>query len=322
MTPSLLAATWSDGVFAFTGETRRQELAGRGVRALASDQNRGALAIVDGHSLCRRTGAGVWSTIATSQLDLACLVSVGGVIYLGTDDARVLRVGKNGELDPLGGFEAVPGRDTWYAGSALINGQLVGPPLGVRSMTATSDGAVLLANVHVGDIPRCTSCSSAGRGSRDRSRLGEMPLHLHGRELAHDVEGRGGGGGAVTGGAQRLRTSQSTDALLAPRPLRSRARDGLIRVLQHARPVRGGRQCERAVRGHLAGTVADLATGERPVRERGGFRRTPRPGNGERQLCVCDGRPSPGGLPAPPAFPAGSAPRHARSRSTARPPRG
>jgi hypothetical protein len=154
MTPSLLAATWSDGVFAFTGETRRQELAGRGVRALASDQNRGALAIVDGHSLCRRTGAGVWSTIATSQLDLACLGSVGRVIYLGTDDARVLRVGKNGELDPLGGFEAVPGRDTWYAGSALINGQLVGPPLGVRSMTATSDGAVLLANVHVGGIPR------------------------------------------------------------------------------------------------------------------------------------------------------------------------
>jgi hypothetical protein len=154
--PSILAATWSDGVFVFTGETRRQELAGKVVRALAPDQNGGALAIVDGHSLCRRTGEGVWSTIATSQLDLACLVEVGHVIYLGTDDARVLRVGENGEIDPLGGFEAVPGRDTWYAGSALINGQLVGPPLGVRSMTATSDGAVLLANVHVGGIPRST----------------------------------------------------------------------------------------------------------------------------------------------------------------------
>ena len=86
----------------------------------------------------------------------ACLVAVADVIYLGTDDARVLRVHKNGEVDPLVGFEAVPGRDTWYAGSAVINGQRVGPPLGVRSMTATSDGAALLANVHVGGVPRST----------------------------------------------------------------------------------------------------------------------------------------------------------------------
>src|SRR4030095_14621832 len=120
--PSILAATWSDGLFVLAGETRRQELAGHSVRALAPDQDGGALAIVDGHSLCRRTCEGAWSTIATSQLDLACLAVVGDVIYLGTDDARVLRVSQNGKLDPLSGFDAVPGRDTWYAGSALING--------------------------------------------------------------------------------------------------------------------------------------------------------------------------------------------------------
>jgi len=154
--PSILAATWSDGLFVFAGETRRQELAGHSVRALAPDQNGGALAIVDGHSVCRRTREGAWSTIATSQLDLACLAVVGDVIYLGTDDARVVRVSPNGKMDPLSGFETVPGRETWYAGSALIDGQVVGPPLGVRSMTATSDGAVLLANVHVGGIPRST----------------------------------------------------------------------------------------------------------------------------------------------------------------------
>ena len=154
--PKILAATWSDGLFVFDGETRRHELAGQAVTALATDRNGGALAIVDGHSLCRRTGEGAWSTIATSHLGLACLVVVGDAIYLGTDDARVFRVSKNGEINPLGGFEAVPGRDTWYAGSAVINGQRVGPPLGVRSMTATSDGAVLLANVHVGGIPRST----------------------------------------------------------------------------------------------------------------------------------------------------------------------
>jgi hypothetical protein len=81
---------------------------------------------------------------------------VGAVIYVGTDDARLLRVSANGKVDQLGGFDAVAGRDKWYAGSALINGQLVGPPLGIRSITATSDGTVLLANVHVGGIPRST----------------------------------------------------------------------------------------------------------------------------------------------------------------------
>ena len=78
------------------------------------------------------------------------------MIYVGTDDAHVLRVSADGQIETVRGFEVVPGRGTWYAGSALINGQLVGPPLGVRSMSATSDGATLLANVHVGGIPRST----------------------------------------------------------------------------------------------------------------------------------------------------------------------
>ena len=99
---------------------------------------------------------GVWSTIATTEMDLACCVAVGDVIYVGTDDARVLRVGADGGLEQLRGFDAVAGRETWYAGSAVINGQRVGPPLGIRSITATPDGAVLLANVHVGGIPRST----------------------------------------------------------------------------------------------------------------------------------------------------------------------
>jgi len=154
--PSILAATWSDGLFVFTGEARRQELARRSVRSLGPDRDGGALAIVDGHSLCRRTCEGEWSTIAASQLDLACLVVVGDVIYLGTDDAQVLRVSQDGKIDQLSGFETVPGRDKWYAGTALIDGKIVGPPLGVRSITATSDGAALLANVHVGGIPRTT----------------------------------------------------------------------------------------------------------------------------------------------------------------------
>lgn len=152
----MLVATWTDGLFALAGESRHQELAGQPVSGLAPDGHGGALAIVNGHSLCRRRFDGEWATIATSEFQLACSVGVGDVTYVGTDDARVLRVSANGKIGQLSGFDSVAGRDTWYAGSALIDGRLVGPPLGIRSMTATSDGAVLLANVHVGGIPRST----------------------------------------------------------------------------------------------------------------------------------------------------------------------
>jgi hypothetical protein len=152
----VLVATWRDGLFVIAGDTLDEELRNQSVRALAPDGGGGALAIVNGHTLHRRAPGGVWSAIATTDLDLACCVAVGDVIYVGTDDARVLRVGTDGALEQLRGFDAVAGRETWYAGSAVINGQRVGPPLGIRSITASPDGAVLLANVHVGGIPRST----------------------------------------------------------------------------------------------------------------------------------------------------------------------
>jgi hypothetical protein len=147
-------ATWRDGLFVVAGGPPNQELAGHSVRALAPDGRGGALATVDGRSLCRRAPDGVWSTIATAEFNLACCVTVGDVIYVGTDDARLLRISAAGAIEQLRGFDEVAGRDKWYAGAAVINGKLVGPPLGIRSLTATSDGAVLLANVHVGGIPR------------------------------------------------------------------------------------------------------------------------------------------------------------------------
>jgi hypothetical protein len=153
-TPRVLVATWRDGLFVVSGETRDQELDTQSVRALAPDGQGGALAIVNGRSLRRRAPDGVWSTMATTDMDLACCVAVGDVIYVGTDDAHVLRLDARGRLEQLRGFDAITGRETWYAGSAVINGQRVGPPLGIRSITATPDGAVLLANVHVGGVPR------------------------------------------------------------------------------------------------------------------------------------------------------------------------
>jgi hypothetical protein len=153
---TVLLATWGDGLFVITGENRHQELAGQPVNALTADGHGGSLAIVSGHSLRRRTSDGEWRTLATSEFQLACCAPVADVIYVGTDDARVLRVSANGNVEQLRSFEAVEGRDTWYAGSAVINGQRVGPPLGIRSIAATADGRVLLANVHVGGIPRST----------------------------------------------------------------------------------------------------------------------------------------------------------------------
>jgi hypothetical protein len=154
--PRVLVATWSDGLFVVADRTIQHELAGHSVRALASDGRGGALAIIDGNSLHRRTPGGAWETIATTGMSLSCCVAVSDVIYVGTEDARVLRVRAGGEVEQLAGFDAVEGRETWYAGSALINGKVVGPPLGIRSITVTSDHSVLLANVHVGGIPRST----------------------------------------------------------------------------------------------------------------------------------------------------------------------
>jgi len=155
MNPTVLVATWADGLFLIAGDNRHHELAGQAVHAIAPDGHGGALAIVSGGSLRRRTAGGEWLALATSEFPLACCVAAGNAIYAGTDDAQVLRVSADGSVEQLRGLEAVAGRAAWYAGSAIIDGQLVGPPLGIRSITATADGR-LLANVHVGGIPRST----------------------------------------------------------------------------------------------------------------------------------------------------------------------
>ncbi len=153
--PTILVATWGDGLFAVTGDRRTQEIANQPVRGLAPDGRGGALAIVGGHSLRRRAPRGEWAILAMSEFDLSCCMTARDTIYVGTDDARMLRLSHGGGvLDPIDGFDSVAGRDTWFAGSAIVNGQRVGPPLGIRSVAANSNGSILFANVHVGGIPR------------------------------------------------------------------------------------------------------------------------------------------------------------------------
>lgn len=166
-TPSILVATWDNGLFSVTGKMVRQELANQSVRSLVADGQGRVLAIVGGHSLSRRSSDGEWTEITKSEFDLSCCVPIENVVFVGTNDALILRVDPDGAQQRLTGFDAVAGRDKWYAGSAIIDGKRVGPPLGIRSVAATCDGAVLLVNVHVGGIPRSTDAGLTWRPTID-----------------------------------------------------------------------------------------------------------------------------------------------------------
>jgi photosystem II stability/assembly factor-like uncharacterized protein len=152
--PTVLVSTWDNGLSVYADGGVHHELAGQRVEGLASDGRGGALAIVGQGSLRQRSRSGTWSTLAEGELELACCVAVGAAIYVGTEDARVFRVGVARDFAHVPTFDTVAGRDQWYAGAALIDGRLIGPPLGVRSMAATCDLSTLLVNVHVGGIPR------------------------------------------------------------------------------------------------------------------------------------------------------------------------
>jgi hypothetical protein len=165
--PSILIATWEHGVFNVTDDAVRQELADRPVRSLVADGHGGVLAIVGGNSLYRRSSEGHWSAVAGAELQLSCCVAVGNLVFLGTDDARILRIDADGAQQVLTGFDTVEGREQWYAGTAVIDGKVMGPPLGIRSMAATCNGAALLANVHVGGVPRSTDLGLTWRPTID-----------------------------------------------------------------------------------------------------------------------------------------------------------
>lgn len=149
----LLVGTWSDGVYVFGDADASHELPGCAVSDVISVGSE-AWAVIDQSRLLRRSPDARWEELARAEHALAtCLVS-GNATYVGTDDHARLMVLREGRLEFSPSFDEVEGRDGWYAGTALVGGRTVGPPLGIRSMSAADDGSVLFANVHVGGICR------------------------------------------------------------------------------------------------------------------------------------------------------------------------
>jgi hypothetical protein len=85
--------------------------------------------------------------VAKTAVDLDSIVVVDGKIFAALGEPAMVRVSGSGEVERLRGFDSTPGRDQWMA---------QGPPLHIRALTATADGAALMAAVHVGGIPRST----------------------------------------------------------------------------------------------------------------------------------------------------------------------
>jgi hypothetical protein len=142
---TVLVAT-ADGYHVFSSSGKHVvALDGHSVRALAPGPGGPWVAVVDDREVWQHGEDGEWAPLAASELVLTALTPVDDVVYAGTVGAHVLRL-HDGTFSAVPGFDAVTGRDEWHA---------VGPPLEVRSMTATVDGT-LLVNVHVGGIPRST----------------------------------------------------------------------------------------------------------------------------------------------------------------------
>jgi hypothetical protein len=122
------------------------ELVGRKVGALAPEPEGACVAVVDDQEIWRRSADGTWSKLTRVGIGLQSILSSHGTLYCGgMEEATIFRIPQSGEPARLSGFDHVSGRGDWYA---------VGPPLGVRALTATVDGNALLAAVHVGGVPR------------------------------------------------------------------------------------------------------------------------------------------------------------------------
>jgi hypothetical protein len=141
MRPEPLIAVGTTSGMSLLGSQETVELQGKKVRALYPS---GAelWAVVDDHSLVRRSSSGAWDAVAdVTDLRLNCVLPVDGAVLAGTSRAHLLSI-EAGKFETVGSFEAAPGREDWFTPWG-------GPP-DVRSLD--SDGDNIYVNVHVGGI--------------------------------------------------------------------------------------------------------------------------------------------------------------------------
>lgn len=145
MVQVLVATAGGCRVFEESGSSTT-ELEGRAVICLAPDADGGALALLDGHQIWRRTRGGDWSLALVSGIGLASILSLDGWIFGGgMSEGALIRGTPGGEPERMVGFDDTPGRSSWFP---------QGPPVHVRSLAVSCDSRVLMAAVHVGGIPR------------------------------------------------------------------------------------------------------------------------------------------------------------------------
>jgi len=126
--------------------TRVDDLAGREVGALARD-DRGWWAMVDGRELWRSADGGRFtSMVALARRKATCLGATTSALLIGTARAHLLRLERE-QAVVVPSFDQAAGRKSWYTPW--------GAPADVRSISASSDGAVYV-NVHVGGVLRST----------------------------------------------------------------------------------------------------------------------------------------------------------------------
>ena len=144
--PIVLVAT-AYGCRVYTPEGAFEtELVHRNVTALARGLGKTCWAVVDEHAIWKRSAEGAWSLITYTNTALESILVIGTTVFGGSStDATLVRLRSQDEDESLVGFEKVAGREDWFA---------QGPPLSVRALTTTADGAAILAAVHVGGIPR------------------------------------------------------------------------------------------------------------------------------------------------------------------------
>jgi hypothetical protein len=144
---SLVLVPTRSGLRTFTASGEDvSELPGRKIGALVSVAGASCVAVIDEREIWRRGTSGDWCQAAIVDLAVQSLTATKETIYVGgSDEAAIVRISPEGLSERLDGFDHAPGREEWFGN---------GPPLGVRSLTATSDGATILAGVHVGGVPR------------------------------------------------------------------------------------------------------------------------------------------------------------------------